>query len=61
MRDGYFYKSLFSTLIVCFIFMSITLSFVLLTGIVGSLCIMVIILLILIYFYSGFEKSNGGY
>lgn len=56
MRDAYFYKSLFSTILV---FCGVTfflMIFTAVTGILGVLFILITVVFLLIYFYNGFKK-----
>ncbi len=57
MKDGYFYKSLFSTLFVWLVLTFILVVFVIYTGIIGIFVIVLIVVLSLIYFYSGSKKK----
>ncbi|OHB36383.1 MAG: hypothetical protein A2099_06790 [Planctomycetes bacterium GWF2_39_10] len=56
MRDSYFTKSLFSTLLCYLVLSSILMIFVVVTGIVGALFIFMMVVLLLVYFYGGFKK-----
>ena len=56
MRDSYFIKSLFSTLLCYLVLSSILMIFVVVTGIVGALFIFMMVVLLLVYFYGGFKK-----
>jgi hypothetical protein len=55
MKDSYFYKSLFSTLLVYLVLMTTLIAFVVITGITGIFLIMLGVVLLLAYFYGGFK------
>lgn len=56
MKDSYFYKSLFSTLFIYLVLITILISFVAVTGITGVFIIISVIVLLLAYFYGGFKR-----
>lgn len=51
MRDSYFYRSLFSTLIVYLILAGALIAFVVIAGLAGFLTIIIVVVALLIYFY----------
>lgn len=53
MRDGYFYKSLFSTLLIYFILICVLMVFVIKAGIFGIFCILIIAVSLFAYYYKG--------
>jgi len=56
MRDNYFYKSLFFTLLSLVILVSISVIFIVITGIIGFLLVFLLVIALLVYFYGGFKK-----
>ncbi len=56
MKDSFFYKSLFSTIFIFIILAGILITFIIITGFVGFMLIVMNVVLLLIYFYGGFEK-----
>lgn len=55
MRDNYFYKSLFSTLLVYAIILFLLVTFVLITGAIGVFFILATIIVLFMFFYDGFK------
>lgn len=55
MRDNYFYKSLFSTLLVYTIILFLLVTFVLVTGAIGVFFVLATITVLFIFFYDGFK------
>lgn len=58
MRDVYFIKSLFFTLLCYIVLYTILIIFVAVTGIMGALFILVTGVVFLVYFYGGFKKIS---
>jgi len=55
MKDSYFYKSLFSTLLIYLILITVLTAFVAVTGIKGVFIIISGVVLLLVYFHGGFK------
>lgn len=58
MRDTYFLKSLFSTLLCYVVLFTTLIIFVSVTGVMGALFILVTGVVFLVYFYGGFKKIS---
>lgn len=59
MRDTYFYKSLFSTVLVFCGVMASLMVFVVVTGVIGGLFILTTVVFLLIFFYDGLKKTKN--
>jgi len=58
MKDGYFYKSLFLTLLVYLVLLSVLVSFVVKAGIFGISFILILIVMLFAYYYHGLFKTG---
>lgn len=63
MKDRYFFASLITTMFFYLVLIIAFTVFVIFTGIIGFLFIVVSIVLLLVYFYDGFKKirNKGGF
>jgi len=62
-KDRYFFASLITTVFLYLVLIITSTVFVIFTGIIGFLFIVVSIVLLLVYFYDGFKKirNKGGF